>query len=102
MLRVEESFYMPESLEPEQELAIAVIAQAFEDVQSFLALPSEVPSNKYASRNYHDIRLAGFDAAKFLLDREELEFWKTLGGINLDIAGIAKRRFPAINRLQTR
>jgi len=91
--RVEFGYFTEHKMLPEQELAIAVIQQAMEDLQHATNSPL---NGLQCERRYKMTckQLAGQDARHFFAS-ESLEFWSDLAGIDSRyVKSLAKQKYP--------
>lgn len=98
VLILDADYFQIPNLEPEQELAVAVIAQAFRDVDWFNRPPKR-PNTSSALSDWQAARLAAYDAARFLRGSEDLDYWCQLAGLNCDVSDMAMRYHPKIKTI---
>lgn len=99
MLNLDPDFFNIPEMKPEQELAVAVIHQAFIDIEEYFRTRERKPQNNNQKVARHYSKMAAKDAASFLIYGNCLDVWTSLAGINMDLAGIARKKFPHINEL---
>lgn len=97
MVQVDPEYYPMRALEPDQELAVAVIMRAFSDLEAFTVLEDHMPKIYSSKNRFGTVERDAKDAAKFFLG-SSLDLWCGVAGIKSDIRAIALKRYPQIKK----
>lgn len=90
---VDLDYFQAQEMPPEQVLAIAVIGQAFTDIERYFRAPGK-PSKWNVSQ------AEASEAAHFLLgDTGVLGTYMEMAGLHLNVGAVAHRRFPRLSEL---